>query len=139
MINIAQFMRRLSLDGTRKVRIAEYVSLEGLLLFNLALGYFFFSALHLCGISAPRCSLMAATAVCMMLSLFRGWRFTALYLAVFAFCLIATCFTFSYVDSDAISVHYPCQALLADGWNPIYERTPDAVLRYGVDGSRWAF
>ena len=139
MVNIAEFAMGFVACIRRKVRIAEYISLEGLLLFNLVLGYVLFSALHLCGISAPRCSLMAATAVCMMLSLFRGWRFTALYFALFAFCLIATCFTFSYVDSDAITVHYPCQALLADGWNPIYERTPDAVLRYGVDGSRWAF
>ncbi|MBQ3344264.1 MAG: hypothetical protein IJG84_20365 [Kiritimatiellae bacterium] len=119
--------------------LAAYVSLDGLILFNLLLSYLLFSIFHMCGCSFPRGSFLSATVICISLALLRGRKFAGWYVGVFLFCLLASCFTFSYIDSDAITVHYPCQALLAEGWNPIYERTADAVLQYGVDGSRWAF
>lgn len=119
-------------------KIRSFASLEGLLLLNLVLGCFLANVGYLIGCSLLATACITSLAVCALLAVVSDKRTVVLWLICLISCLVATLYTFSYVDSDGITVHFPCQALLIDGWNPIKTCLPKDIMALGVDGPRWS-
>lgn len=60
----------------------------------------------------------------------------AISAAFLAFCRILTASPVFLQDFDASICHIPAVRLLADGWNPVYESTPESIsAAFGIDSS----